>query len=66
MTERVPDIRGLLDRHLDDPECDSFVRAHELLVRVGPLPELPGTLLGPTVGVAASAKPTASSARNRR
>jgi hypothetical protein len=44
MIEHPPDLDSLLDGDVQGPERDSLARVHELLVRAGPLPELPDAL----------------------
>ena len=52
MSEHSPDLDRLLDGRVHAPERDRFARVHDVLVRAGPLPELPDTLaLPPAVAV---------------
>jgi len=48
MTEHTPDLASLIDGHvLGGSKRDRFARVHDVLVRAGPLPELPDTLARP-------------------
>jgi hypothetical protein len=45
--DHTPDHDRVIDRRVHGPERDLFQRVHDLLVRAGPLPELPDTLARP-------------------
>jgi hypothetical protein len=47
MIEHTPHLDSLIDGHLHGLERGRFARAHDLLVRGGPHPELPDTLARP-------------------
>ena len=52
MSEHRPDLDSLIDRHMLGPKRDRFAHVHDVLMRAGPLPELPDTLaLPPAVAV---------------
>ncbi len=48
MSEHTPDLDGLIDEeHVLGPKRDRFAHVHDVLVRAGPLPELPDMLARP-------------------
>ena len=47
MMEHTPDLGSLIDEHVHGAEPVGFAQVHDLLVRAGPLPELPDALAWP-------------------
>jgi hypothetical protein len=48
MSEHTPDLDSLIDEHVLGPKRDDrFAHVHDVLVRAGPLPELPDMLARP-------------------
>jgi hypothetical protein len=45
--EHPPDLDSVIDGRAHGSERDLFQRVHDVLVRAGPLPELPHTLARP-------------------
>jgi hypothetical protein len=44
MSEQTPDLDRLVDERVLGPKRDQFAHVHDVLVRAGPLPELPDML----------------------
>jgi hypothetical protein len=47
MSEHTPDLDSLIDEHVPAQNPDRFAHVHDVLVRAGPLPELPDMLARP-------------------
>jgi hypothetical protein len=47
MSEDAPDLDNLIDDHVLGPKRGQFAHVHDVLVRAGPLPELPDMLAPP-------------------
>jgi hypothetical protein len=51
MVERTPDLDDPSDRDAHGPGGDRFAHVRDLLIRAGPLPELPESLMRPAAAL---------------